>query len=99
MLLGRTGREPTCRFYQERGNRYRLRDDCNTKMDARIRLENSQPADREATSEGVHQALVGGNEISTRGSGHRNVGAVANGSVEIAGDLRSEEHTSELQSL
>src|ERR1019366_8641466 len=54
---------------------------------ARIRLERSQPAHGEATSEGVDQALVGGDEISASGRGHRNVGAVVNGSVEIAGDL------------
>src|SRR5580700_9368538 len=50
-------------------------------------LERSQPAHGETAAESVDQALVGGDEIITRGDCHCNIGAVVNGSIEVAGDL------------
>jgi hypothetical protein len=47
MLLGRTVGEPTNQFYQERSDRYRPLEDCDAKVEARIWLENSEPADGE----------------------------------------------------
>jgi len=57
-------------------------------MDARIWLENSQPADGEASSEGVHQALAGGNEFCLGRDGQRDIKAVAETAVASLRDLQ-----------